>query len=77
MPRKYFKNYITNVCECEYFKYYEDNENYICYSEEEKCKDKIPVIDLKIYLNNIEECKNKGYKIFNNECYSQGCPNNT
>ena len=76
-PENTFKNNITNVCECEYFKYYEDNEFYICYSNEEKCKEKIPVIDLKLCLNSIEECKNKEYKIFNNECYSQECPNNT
>ena len=76
-PDNTLKNDTTNICECEYYKYFEDNQNYICYSEKEKCKEKIPIIDLNICLNSLEECKNKGYKIFNNECYSQDCPNNT
>ena len=54
------------------------NENdYICYSEEEKCSDKIPVNDLKICLDTIDDCISKNYKIFNNECYSVNCPENS
>ena len=71
------KDDITNMCVCKYYKYNLENNNYICYSEEEICNDKIPVIDSKICLNNIDECKQNNYKIFNNECYSNGCPNNT
>ena len=73
-PENTFKNETTNKCDCLYYRYNIDNNTYICYSEEEKCLDKIPVIDLKICLDNIEECKQKSYKIFNNECYSQDCP---
>ena len=71
------KDDITNMCICKYYKYNLENNNYICYSEEEKCSDKVPIIDLKICLNSINECKVNDYKIFNDECYSNGCPNNT
>ena len=76
-PENTIKNESTNKCDCLYYKYKGDDDDYICYSKEEKCLDKIPVIDLKICLDNIEQCKLNNYKIFNNECYSQECPNNT
>jgi len=76
-PKNTVKNESTNKCDCLYYKYNVDDNNYICYSKEEKCLDKIPVIDLKICLDDIKGCKDKNYKIFNNECYSQECPNNT
>ena len=64
-------------CICKYYTYYYDDNNYICYGEKEICNDKIPVIDLKICLNTINDCINKEYKVFNNKCYSIGCPNLT
>ena len=76
-PENTINNDTTNTCDCEYYKYYSDIDNYICYSKEEKCKDLIPVIDLKICLDSTNECKKKNYKIFNNECYSKECPINT
>ena len=76
-PDNTIKNDISNTCVCQYFSFYKDNDNYICYSEEEKCKDKIPVIDIKTCLNSIKECREKNYKIFNNECYTKECPINT
>ena len=76
-PENTIKNDRTNKCDCLYYKYNIDENNYICYSKEEKCLDKIPVIELKICLDNINQCKQNNYKIFNNECYSQKCPNNT
>ena len=71
---------ITNAdedndkCICKYYGYYSDNDNYICYGENEKCNDKIPVVDLFKCLDSIDDCINNEYKIFNNECYSQNCP---
>ena len=69
------------ICDCLYFGYYsEANEtDYICYKENEKCSDygQIPVNDLKICLDSIEKCIEKNYKIFNNECYNESCPENT
>ena len=76
-PENTFQNETTNKCDCLYYKYNIDDNNYICYSKEEKCLDKIPVIDLKICLDDIGKCKENNYRIFNNECYSQECPNNT
>jgi len=67
----------NEICECLYFKYNIDNNNYICYSQEEKCNDKIPVNDISICLDTINDCIDKNYKIFNNECYSLECPTNT
>ena len=73
------KNDETNRCDCLFFGFYSDeNENnYICYNEIEKCADKIPVNDIKKCLNTIDDCITKGYKIFNNEYYSIDCPQNT
>ena len=63
-------------CKCVNYGYYPVNGDIKCYSNEEKCgDDKIPVIDLKKCLNTIQECKDNNYKIFNNECYSENCPN--
>ena len=76
-PEYTIQNDTINRCECKYFGYYPDNNNYECYYEEEICKDKIPVFELNICLNNIEECKTKNYKIFNNNCYLNECPENT
>ena len=77
-PENTSNNEDKNICDCLYFGYYpeEDINNYICYNEEEKCGDKIPVIDKKICLDTINNCTSNGYKIFNNECYSE-CPENT
>ena len=76
-PENTVKNESTNICDCLYYKYNIDTNNYICYSKEEKCLDKIPVIDLKICLDTIEKCKQNNFKIFNNESCFQECPKNT
>lgn len=70
---------ITNIdeenfkCVCKYYGYYIDENNYICYNEEEICKDKIPVVDIRQCEDSINSCINKEYKIFNNKCYKD-CP---
>ena len=71
-----FSDEDNRKCICKYYTYYYDDNNYICYGEKEICNDKIPVIDLKICLNTINDCINQGYKVFNNKCYSD-CPNLT
>ena len=78
-PENTKNNNEKKICDCLYFGYYSETEenNYICYNEEEKCVDKIPVNDLKICLDSINDCITKGYKIFNNECYSIDCPGNS
>jgi len=69
------------ICNCKYYKYSENydiiSNNYICFSEIEKCREYVPVVDLKICLNSINDCIIKNYKIFNKECYSKNCPLNT
>jgi hypothetical protein len=65
-------------CICQNYGYYPTEDDIICYGENEKCgSDKIPVIDIKICLNSLEECQENNYKSFNNECYSQNCPDKT
>ena len=75
-PENTSNNEEKNICDCNFFGYYSetDENDYICYSEEEKCSNKIPVNDLKKCLDTIENCITKGYKIFNSECYSIECP---
>ena len=76
-PENTIEDEENEICSCKYYKYYTDENNYICYSESELCKEKIPVNDIKECENSINNCINKGYKIFNNECYVNGCPINT
>ena len=70
----------------------EDNENNKCISEfngddqiseiityqnYEDCNGKILVIDNNECVDTIDNCINKKYKIFNNDCYKNSCPSNT
>ena len=68
-PKNIVKNESTKICDCLYYKYNVDDNNCICYSKEEKCLDKIHIIELKICLDDIKGCKDKKYKIFNNDCF--------
>jgi hypothetical protein len=82
-PENTQENETKMICECKYYKYFLnkdlslENNNYICFSESEKCKEYIPVIDLGICIDSINDCIELGYKIFYNECYSQDCPINS
>jgi hypothetical protein len=75
-------NETKMICECKFYKYFLnkdlslENNNYICFSESEKCKEYIPVIDLGICVDSINDCIEFGYKIFYYEC-SQDCPINS
>ena len=71
-------NIENNLCICSYY-YIENNNKYICFDKDITCKDKgysIINIENKECLNSINDCINKNYKIFNNECYIN-CPINT
>ena len=61
-------------CDCKYYKYSFDENNFICYGEAEICNELIPVVDMKICLDTVNDCIIKGYKVFNNMCYSETCP---
>lgn len=45
--------------------------------EVENCNGKILVVDNNECVKTIDICINKKYKIFNNDCYKNGCPSNT
>ena len=72
------------ICSCSFNFYYDStNDLYICLGNNEKCEDK----GYQYNENNGKECfknknecniknDNKG-KIFNNECYINGCPDNS
>ena len=76
-PENSKKNEEERVCECKYYYYIESNGNYICYSEKDKCGDKILIVDLKECEESIIECTNKGYKLFYDVCYKYECPENS
>ena len=48
-PENTINNDEKEICDCLYFGYYSetDENDYICYNEEEKCNGKIPVIESK------------------------------
>jgi len=77
-PSQTEANETDKTCICKYYTYYTDvNENeYICYNESEICGSKIPLKDINICVDSIEDCINKGYKVFNDECYFE-CPDLT
>ena len=66
------------TCTCKYYIYYTDStkNEYICYEESEICNDKIDLKDIKVCVDSIDDCINKGYKVFNDECYNE-CPDLT
>ena len=75
-------NDINNdgICTCSYFYYYDSGTNlYTCYGKDETCESKghtKQIDSMRQCFNNLDDCKLKGFKIFNNECY-ESCPDNT
>jgi len=55
----------------------DENSELISYTKIEDCNGKILVIDNNECVETIDICINKDYKIFNNDCYKNGCPSNT
>ena len=70
----------NDTCICNYYIHYLDQEksDYECIKETEKCWDKkrYNISDRKECVDTIEECTNKAYKVFNDECLTN-CPDNT
>ena len=68
------------ICICSYFSFYDsENSLYICYGQDETCESKgytKQIETIKQCFNSFDDCKFKGFKIFNNECY-ESCPVNT
>ena len=75
-PENTIKDEENGICICKYYKY-RKNDDYICYSKEEGCPNKISVVDLKECVDDINECINSGYKVFYNQCYKENCPENS
>ena len=67
----------NGICICKYKGYYDDNNQFICFENADDCNDKFIVIDNNECVNSLNDCINKDYKIFNNLCYKNGCPENT
>mgnify|MGYP002623862319 CR=1 FL=1 len=63
-------------CICKFYTYYTDStkSEYICYEESQICGDKTPLKDINICVNSMDDCINKGYKVFDNDCYND-CSN--
>ena len=79
-PENTFEKDSNGICYCSYF-YYNNLETnlYECLSQNEECITRqynYKIDDEKQCFNSLSDCKIKGYKIFNNQCYST-CPENT
>ena len=79
-PEGTSKNETNDRCSCNYYIYYinEEKSDYECLTEMEKCWDKkrYNLTEEKECVNTKEECINRGYKVFNDECLLE-CPENT
>ena len=79
-PIETYKNDTNGRCSCKYYIYYIDSDktDYECLQETEKCSDnnRYNISDIKECVNTKQECINRGYKIFNEECL-RNCPQNT
>ena len=77
-PSQTEANEADKTCTCKYYTYYTDStkSEYICYEESEVCGVKIALKDINVCVDSIDDCVNKGYKVFNEECYNE-CPNLT
>jgi len=74
-PNQTEANEDDKACTCKYYTYYTDStkSEYICYEESEVCDDKIPLKDINVCVDSIDDCVYKGYKVFDDECYNE-CP---
>ena len=70
--------YNDNICYCSY-NYFNDSNSLTCFNINEKCEYNnfsYINVDTNECFNSIDDCINRGYKIFNNKCYNS-CPVNT
>ena len=70
--------YNDNICYCSY-NYFNDSNSYDCFNINETCEFNnffYTNLDTNECFNLIIDCINRGYKIFNNNCYNS-CPINT
>ena len=76
-PDNTYEKNNDGICYCSNFYYYNsETDLYICLGQDEACESKgFPYKNdfLKQCFNSLNDCKEKGLKIFNNECYVS-CP---
>jgi len=68
------------VCSCSYFFYKNLSTNlYVCLNQNEECSSKgynFKIDAINQCFDSLEDCRNKGFKNFNGQCYKE-CPNNS
>ena len=68
------------ICYCSNYYFHNLGDNlYDCLGENEICESKnylYKIDDVKQCFNSLDDCKAKGFKVFNNQCFSL-CPENT
>ena len=79
-PENTYEKNNDNICYCSFFFYKDFQTNlYECLLETEICEEKdhdYKIVNEKQCFDSLEDCRRKGFKTFNNECYST-CPENT
>ena len=79
-PENTYEKNNDNICYCSFFFYKDFQTNlYECLLETEICEEKAhdyKIVNEKQCFDSLEDCRRKGFKTFNNECYST-CPENT
>ena len=79
-PSNTYENVTTSICYCSfYYSYDSDNEIYTCFEKGETCLSKgynYQNMDTKECFNSLDDCINRGLKIFNHNCYHI-CPHDT
>ena len=79
-PENTFEKDNDGICYCSNYYFHNLGDNlYDCFEENETCESKnylYKIDDIKQCFNSLDDCKEKGFKIINNQCYSL-CPENT
>ena len=80
-PTNTKSNGDNSYCICADYFYREDNGTLKCFGSKENCSASSDYlytnVDTKECFKTRDDCINKGYKIFNFECYLSSCPDNT
>ena len=79
-PVNTYEKNSDGICHCSFFYFYDkENDLYTCFEENDTCESKLYLyenIESKQCFSSLDDCKEKSFYIFNNECYIS-CPENT
>ena len=79
-PSNTYEKNNDGICHCSFFYYYDkENDLYTCFEENDTCESKLysyENIESKHCFSSLDDCKEKGFYVFNNECHTS-CPENT